>query len=76
MSLDHAAMPVLFLERIEPNDIREFTASLQSRETIYLDRDHRKPIPRRLSPFTVHGYVCTLAAFFHWAIRERVCSRQ
>ncbi len=63
------------LERIEANDIREFIAGLQSRETLYLDHDHRKPIQRKLSPFTVHGYVRTLAAFFHWAIRERLLER-
>lgn len=60
---------------IEPNTIREFIASLQDREVVYQNHAFRHPIPRKLSPFTVHGYVRTLSAFFRWAVRERMLER-
>ncbi|MCL4395539.1 MAG: MFS transporter [Chloroflexi bacterium] len=63
------------LGSIQPNDIRAFIVDLQSRETMYLGHAHRKPIQRKLSPFTIHANVRSLAAFFHWAVRERLLER-
>lgn len=65
----------LLLAGIEPNSIRGFIASLQNREIVYETHEYRSPISRKLSPFTVHGYVRTLAAFFHWAKREYLLRR-
>ncbi len=63
---DRSPQP-LALEKITRADVEQFIAGLQSRQVQFEHHPHHKPVQKPLSAFTVHGYVRTLSAFFHWA---------
>ncbi|MEW5720207.1 MAG: tyrosine-type recombinase/integrase, partial [Chloroflexota bacterium] len=62
----------LLVQDITKEDTQSFIVYLQGRDTLYEKHAHRAPVSRKLSAYTVHAYVRTLSAFFHWAIREKV----
>ena len=49
-------------------EVRDFIRNLQSRVVKWEGRPNQKEMP--LSPFTVHGYVRTIKAFWSWLLRE------
>jgi integrase/recombinase XerD len=66
--------PAPQVEAITRNDLERFIAFLQSRESLWGTDRYHKPQNKKLSAFTVHGYVRALSAFFRWARQEQLIS--
>lgn len=66
----------LYLTDITAEDVRNFLAHLQARETKYGTHVNRKLVEQPLSPSTVRGYRRALAAYFNWCYRENLITRK
>ena len=62
----------LLISDITRDDVQQYIASLQERETVYENHKFRAPIGRKLSPYTIHGHVRALSHFFHWLLSEKL----
>ncbi len=54
------------LSEITFHDLLDFVVSLQEQQVKWARHKYHNPVPGSLSPFTVHGYVRILQAFYHW----------
>lgn len=61
----------IYLNDIGRDDILEFIASLQGRETLY-EHANREPVHRKLSPYTVHSNYRAACTFFRWALADKL----
>ncbi len=62
--------PQPHIESVTKQDVMEFIASLQNRQTIWGTDKYHKPQEKKLSPFTIHSYHRSLSTFFKWCASE------